>query len=112
MGFAARVHSLALRCYEPLRLASQSLPLADAGWVWRLMALALLPAALSWLALLLTLLAGPWALAPRAAPLFLLFGLLAPTLAIVFRGGTADLRAGRWLLIWGVWVALASETLL
>ncbi|RQO59821.1 hypothetical protein DBR47_10635 [Paucibacter sp. KBW04] len=112
MGFAARVHSLAMRCYEPLRMASHSLPVADEGWVWRLMVLAWVPAGLSWFALLLTLLAGPWALAPRAAPLFLLFGLVAPLLAIVFRGGTADLRAGRWLLSWGVWVALASEALL
>lgn len=112
MGFAARVHSQASRCYEPLRLASHSLPVADEGWAWRLMVLAWVPAGLSWLALVLTLLAGPWALAPRAAPLFLLFGLVAPVLAIVFRGGTADLRAGRWLLTWGVWVALASEALL
>ncbi|MBB4843483.1 hypothetical protein HNP55_002002 [Paucibacter oligotrophus] len=112
MGFCARLNGLALSCFEPLRRASLGLPLAEAAWAWRLQGLALLPAFVAWLALLLTLLAGPWALSPRAAPLFLLSGLVAPLLGVACSGGTAELRAGRWLLIWGVWVALASETLL
>jgi len=112
MGWTARLHSLAQRCYGPLRLASQLLPVADVSWAWRLALLSLLPAVLAWLALAGLLMAGPWVLAPRATPLFMLLGLLAPTLAIAFDGGGAELRAARWLLCWALWVAVASEVLM
>lgn len=112
MGWTARLHSLAQRCFGPLRQASQLLPIADTAWAWRLAVLSLLPAFLAWLALAGLLMAGPWLLAPRATPLFMLLGLLAPTLAIAFDGGGAELRAARWLLCWAVWVAAASEVLM
>jgi hypothetical protein len=113
MGLSARLHAQALRCYAPLMLASQVLPLPPKFWPHRLLLLALAPAMLAWCALLTLLLLGPWQLTPLATPLFFAYGLLAPAWPIVAaQGGSPESRAGRWLLGWAIWVALASEALL
>jgi hypothetical protein len=113
IGLSARLHAQATRCYAPLVQACEPLPLASKFWSRRLLLLALAPALLAWCALGLLLLLGPWQLAPLAAPLFMAYGLLAPALPLlVGKGGSPESRAGRWLLGWAVWVALASEVLL
>ncbi|MBT9491970.1 MAG: hypothetical protein IV107_06395 [Paucibacter sp.] len=113
MGLSARLHAQALRCYAPLMQASQVLPLRPTFWPQRLLLLALTPALLAWCALLALLMLGPWRLAPLAAPLFFAYGLLAPALPMLAApGSSAESRAGRWLLSWALWVALASEALL
>ncbi len=113
MGLSARLHAQAMRCYAPILQACEALPLAPKFWPRRLLLLALAPALLAWCALALLLGLGPWPLAPRAMPLFMAYGLLAPALPLWGgKGGSPESRAGRWLLGWAVWVALASEVLL
>ncbi len=113
MGLSARLHAQATLCYAPIRRECQVLPLPPRFWPARLLLLAQLPALLAWcaLALLLWVLA-PWQLAPLATPLFMAYGLLAPGLPLLAKeGGSPEGRAGRWLLGWALWVALASEVL-
>jgi hypothetical protein len=114
MSLSARLHAQATRCYAPIMLACEALPLAPKFWSRRLLLLALAPALLAWSALGLLLMSGPWRLAPLATPLFMAYGLLAPALPLwaAKGGGSPESRAGRWLLGWAVWVALASEVLL
>ncbi|MCV2371095.1 hypothetical protein [Roseateles oligotrophus] len=113
MGLSARLHAQATRCYAPIEQACAALPLAPKFWSRRLMLLALTPALLAWFGLALLLLLGPWQLAPLAAPLFMAYGLLAPALPLLAdKGGSPESHAGRWLLGWALWVALASEALL
>lgn len=113
MGMSARLYAQTTRCYAPIVLACEALPLAPTFWARRLLLLALGPALFAWGALGLLLCLGPWALAPLATPLFMAYGLLAPALPLLGKqGGSPESRAGRWLLGWAVWVALASEVLL
>ncbi len=113
MGLSARLHAQATRCYATIVQACEALPLAPKFWSRRLLALALLPALLAWGALASLLSFGPWRLAPLATPIFMAYGLLAPALPLlVGKGSSPESRAGRWLLAWAVWVALASEVLL
>lgn len=113
MGVSARLHAQATRCYAPLIGECQVLPLPPGFWPRRLLLLALAPALLAWCALSALLLLGPWSLAPLATPLFIAYGLLAPALPMLVRpGGSPEARAGRWLLGWAIWVALASEVLI
>lgn len=113
MGLSARLHAQAQRCYARLIQECRALPLPSCFWPRRLMLLALAPALLAWCALVLLLLLGPWTLAPLAAPLFVAYGLLAPALPMLARtGGSPEARAGSWLLVWALWLALASEALL
>ncbi|MCV2358425.1 hypothetical protein LNV08_05500 [Paucibacter sp. TC2R-5] len=113
MGLSARLHAQATRCYAPLIAASQALPLAAGFWPRRLLLLALAPSILAWGFMAAMLLLGPWRLAPLAAPSFMVYGLLAPALPMMAKqGDSAEARAGRWLLAWALWVALASEALL
>jgi hypothetical protein len=113
MGLSARLHAQATCCYAPLISECQVLPLTPRFWPRRLLLLALAPALLAWCALAFLLLLGPWTLAPLATPLFLAYGLLAPALPLLAGpGGSPEARAGRWLLGWAIWVALASEVLL
>lgn len=111
-GFCARLQAQARQCYAPLQAASAMLPLPARAWSLRLYALALLPALLAWLSWALVLALGPWSLGPRATPAFFVAAAAAPALAL-WRPDTLspEARAGRWLLCWGVWVALASEVI-
>lgn len=111
-GFCARLQAQARQCYAPLQAASAMLPLSPQAWSLRLYALALLPALLAWLSWVLLLALGPWLLGPRATPAFFVAALAAPALALWRPESLSpEARAGRWLLSWGIWVALASEVI-
>lgn len=106
-----RVHALAQRCHGPLLAAGLSLPLPAGFGPRRLRLMALAPIALSWPALLILLLGGPWPLSPLAAPAYLLAAWLAPAAQLWAPSAQAEARAGRWLLGPVIWVALATEIL-
>lgn len=111
-GFCARLQAQARQCYAPLQAASAMLPLSPQAWALRLYALALLPALLAWLSWAVLLALGPWSLGPRATPAFFVAALAAPALALWRPESLSpEARAGRWLLSWGIWVALASEVI-
>lgn len=111
-GFCARLQAQARQCYAPLQAASAMLPLNPRAWSLRLYALALLPALAAWLGWAALLALGPWSLGPRATPAFFIAAAAAPALALWRPEALSpEARAGRWLLSWGVWVALASEVI-
>lgn len=110
--FCARLQAQARQCYAALQVASAMLPLPPQAWSRRLYALALLPALLAWLSWAALLALGPWSLGPRATPAFFIAAAAAPALSL-WRPEklSPEARAGRWLLSWGIWVALASEVI-
>ena len=111
-GFCARLQAQARQCYAPLQAASSMLPLNPSAWSLRLYALALMPALAAWLGWAALLALGPWSLGPRATPAFFVAAAAAPALALWRPENLSpEARAGRWLLSWGVWVALASEVI-
>ncbi|MCZ8073373.1 MAG: hypothetical protein O9341_04500 [Paucibacter sp.] len=111
-GFCARLQAQARQCYAPLQAASAMLPVSPQAWSLRLYALALLPALLAWLSWAVLLAQGPWSLGPRAMPAFFVAAVAAPALALWRPENLSpEARAGRWLLSWGIWVALASEVI-
>jgi len=111
-GFSARLQAQARQCYAPLQAACAMLPLGPRAWSLRLYALALLPALAAWLGWAMLLALGPWSLGPRATPAFFIAAAAAPALALWRPEALSpEARAGRWLLSWGVWVALASEVI-